>query len=98
VLETARVSDGGQLSSQHFPLLAELHALTPDFHPSSGGLGMVRAYYNALQALSKTLGGVAPAFAAWTEREGEICARYAAVQIDRRLQANLALAASLRSC
>jgi hypothetical protein len=27
-----------------------------------------------------------------------VCARYAAVQIDRRLQDNLALAASIRSC
>jgi hypothetical protein len=34
----------------------------------------------------------------WCERERMICARFAAVQIDRRLQANLALVASLRSC
>jgi hypothetical protein len=39
-----------------------------------------------------------PAVAAWSERELTICARYAAVQIDQRLQANLELAASLRSC
>jgi hypothetical protein len=39
-----------------------------------------------------------PAVAAWSQRELAICARYAAVQIDRRLQANLELAASLRSC
>ena len=31
-------------------------------------------------------------------RERVICARYAAVQVGRRLQANLDLAASLRSC
>jgi hypothetical protein len=36
--------------------------------------------------------------ASWSERERLVCARYAAVQVDRRLQANLALAASLRSC
>jgi hypothetical protein len=36
--------------------------------------------------------------AEWCERERVICARYAAVQIDRRLQANLALVAALRSC
>jgi len=35
---------------------------------------------------------------AWCERERLVCARYAAVQIDRRFQANLALAASLRDC
>jgi hypothetical protein len=39
-----------------------------------------------------------PAVAEWCERERVICARYAAVQIDRRLQANLALVAALRSC
>jgi len=32
------------------------------------------------------------------ESERVLCARYAAVQVDRRLQANLALAASIRSC
>jgi hypothetical protein len=36
--------------------------------------------------------------AEWCERERVICARFAAVQIDRRLQANLAMAAALRSC
>jgi len=39
-----------------------------------------------------------PALAAWSEQERAICARYAAVQVGRRLQANLELAASLRSC
>jgi len=34
----------------------------------------------------------------WAERERVLCARYAAVQVDRRLQANLAMAAAIRSC
>jgi len=97
ILQSACVTDG-QLSAKHFPALAELHDLTPDLHPSSGGLGMVRAYYGALQTLGKTLGSAFPACAAWADREGVVCAHYAAVQIDRRLQANLALVASLRSC
>jgi hypothetical protein len=97
ILESACVRDG-QLSAEHFPALAELHDLTPDLDPSSSGLGLVRAYYSALQAFGKTLGSVFPECAAWADREGVVCARYAAVQTDRRLQANLALAASLRSC
>ncbi len=46
----------------------------------------------------KRFGKQLPALAAWSERERVICTRYAAVQVDRRLQANLDLAASLRSC
>src|SRR5258705_3197006 len=38
-----------------------------------------------------------PAFAIWSESERAICARYAAVLVDRRLQANLDLAASTRT-
>jgi hypothetical protein len=33
----------------------------------------------------------------WSERERVLCARYAAVQIERRLQSNLAHAASFNS-
>jgi len=39
-----------------------------------------------------------PAIAQWSEREGAVCARYAAVRVDQRLQANLELVAAMRSC
>jgi hypothetical protein len=61
-------------------------------------LGLVRVYYRVIEGLDALLGKRIPAFAAWSESERTICARYAAVQVDRRLQANLDLAASLRSC
>jgi hypothetical protein len=77
--------------------LAGLHDLTPDLYPNRSGLGMVRAYYALIEGLGAFLGTI-PSFAVWSERERFICARYAAVQVDRRLQANLDLAASLRSC
>ena len=51
-----------------------------------------------IAGLDALLGKQMPSFAAWSDRERVICARYAAVQVDRRLQANLELAASLRSC
>ena len=97
VLAAARVEDG-RLTSQHFETLAGLHDLTPDLFPNRPGLGLVRLYYRIVEALNTLAGAKIPAIAAWSEREGVICARYAAVQMDRRLQANLDLVASLRSC
>jgi len=59
---------------------------------------LVRAYYRIVEGLGALSGMRMPLVAEWCERERVICARYAAVQIDRRLQVNLALAAALRSC
>lgn len=92
VLAAAHVEDG-RLLPQHFETLAGLHDVTPDLQPKSSGLGLVRVYYRVVQGL-----GLLPMLTAWSERERVICARYAAVQVGRRLQANLELVASLRSC
>jgi hypothetical protein len=97
VLAAAHV-ENGRLLPQHFETLAGLHALTPDLQPKRGGLGFVRLYYRFVESLDALLGKHVPVLAAWSERERVICARYVAVQVDRRLQANLDLAASLRSC
>ena len=92
VLAAAHVEDG-RLLPQHFETMAELHNLTPDLKPNPSSLGLVRVYYRLVQGV-----GMLPMLAAWSERERVICARYAAVQVGLRLQANLELAASLRSC
>ena len=97
VLVAARV-ENGRLTSGDFQTLAGLHDLTPDLHPNRGGLGLVRVYYRIVEGLGVFLGKQIPTLAIWSERERVICARYAAVQVDRRLQANLELSASLRSC
>jgi len=97
VLVAAQV-ENGRLLPKHFQTLAGLHDLTPDLYPNRGGLGLVRVYYRVIEGLDALLGKSIPAFAAWSESELTICARYAAVQVGRRLQANLDLAASLRSC
>lgn len=97
VLAAAHV-ENGRLTPQHFEALAKLHDLTPDLRPHRGGLGLVRLYYRVVEGLNVVLGKHVPPIAAWSERERVICARYAAVQVGRRLQANLELAASLRSC
>jgi hypothetical protein len=86
------------LRAADFVQFAGIHALTPDLSPRGGGLGMVRFYYGLTRALNMMVGVRVPAVAQWIEREGTICARYAAVQIDQRLQANMELAAALRSC
>ena len=90
--------DAGRMKGQDFEKLAGLHELTPELGPGGGGLSLVRAYYKVIEGLGVLSGMRFPAVAEWCERERVICARYAAVQIDRRLQANLALAAALRSC
>jgi len=97
VLAAAQV-ENGRLTPEDFQTLAGLHDLTPDLHPNRSGLGLVRLYYKAIEGLDVILGTKIPAFAVWSERERVICTRYAAIQVDRRLQANLDLAASLRSC
>jgi len=97
VLVAAQV-ENGRLTPQDFQTLAGLHDLTPDLYPNRSGLGLVRAYYRFIESLDAFLGKKIPSFAVWSEHERVLCARYAAVQVDRRLQANLDLAASLRSC
>ncbi len=90
--------DAGRMAGQDFEKLAGLHELTPQLGPGSGGLTLVRAYYRVVEGLGALSGKRMPALAEWCERESVICARYAAVQIDRRLRVNLALVAALRSC
>jgi hypothetical protein len=97
VLAAAGVQNG-QVTGQDFPALVGLHNLTPELRSGGNGLGLVRAYYSLVDGIKSLVGRSLPAVGAWSERELAVCARYAAVQIDRRLQANLELAASLRSC
>jgi hypothetical protein len=91
ILEAARV-EGGSVTGRDFAMLAGLHDLTPDLR--QGGLGFIRLYYRIVDDIGAVAGQYLPVVAGWSERELATCARYAAVQIDRRRQANLELAAS----
>jgi hypothetical protein len=93
VLEAAQAGDG-ELRGADFGRLASLYDLTPELQGGGSGLGLVSLYF----AVVRKAGKLSPAFLNWGEREMALCARYAAVQIDRRLQANLEQAASMRSC
>jgi hypothetical protein len=90
--------ENGQVTGQDFQTLLSLHQVTPELRSESNGLRSVRLYYWLVDTIGTLAGTRMPAVAAWSEREAAVCARYAAVQIDRRLQANLELAAALRSC
>ena len=93
VLEAAHAGEG-ELRGSDFRRLTSLYDLTPELQGGGSGLGLVSLYF----AVVRKAGKLSPALLNWGEREMALCARYAAVQIDRRLQANLEQAASVRSC
>jgi hypothetical protein len=86
------------LQGSDFGKLASLLDLTPELKGARGGLGSVGVYYNVVGKIADVFGQLLPALMAWSEQEQVLCARYAAVMVERRLEANLAQAASLRSC
>ena len=96
VLEAANVGES-ELCGADFEKLSELLDLTPELKRNGGSLGFVNLYYQMVGKVAQLFGSIAPALSMWSEQERILCARYAAVQIDHRLQANLAQAASIRS-
>lgn len=96
VLEAVAVEET-DISGDDFEKLASLHALTPELKNGTSGLWAVRLYYDFVRRVENLLGDASPLLMNWAERERTLCARFAAVQIDRRLQGNLLEAASMRS-
>ncbi len=96
VLEAAQVQEES-LCGNDFEKFASLLTLTPELKESKGGLGMVRAYYAVVKRTQTMLASFSPMMAGWAEKERMLCARIAAVHIDRRLEANMMQAASIRS-
>jgi hypothetical protein len=96
VLEAAQVQEAS-LCGNDFEKFASLLNLTPELKEAKGGLGLVRAYYAVMQGAESAFGSFSPMLAAWAEKERMLCARIAAIQVDRRLEANLMQAASIRS-
>jgi hypothetical protein len=97
VLEAVHVVES-DLRGSDFERLAGLLTLTPELQGDRGGLGLVSVYYKIMGKVAELFAGIAPVLASWGEQERVLCARYAAVQIGRRLEANLSQAASIRSC
>jgi hypothetical protein len=96
VLAAARV-DNRQVTGEDFPAFATLHSLTPTLDPRAGGLGFVKTYFSIVNKMTTMIGNSMPALASWCDAERATCARYAAVQIDMRLQLNYEMAASYRA-
>jgi hypothetical protein len=96
VLEAARVQEES-ICGNDFEKFASLLTLTPELKETKGGLGTVRAYYTAVQWAESLFAKFSPMLAGWAEKERVLCARIAAVYVDRRLEANLIQAASIRS-
>lgn len=97
VMEAADVKEA-RLRGADFEKLAGLLSLTPQLTGKANKLGPVRAYYYFVGKISQAFGSLSPAVALWSEQERILCARYAAVHVERRLEANLTQAASMRSC
>jgi hypothetical protein len=97
ILEAVQVEESS-LCGADFEKLASLLHLTPELKRSHVGLGFVPTYFKTVGNLSALFGQLCPALASWSEQERALCARYAAVQVGRRLEANLAQAAAVRSC
>jgi hypothetical protein len=97
VLQAAHV-DEAELRGSDFRRLVSLYELTPQLKSGGSGLGRVGLYFAAVRQVEVFFGKLSPVVMNWGEREMALCAHYAAVQIDRRLQANLAQVASVRSC
>ncbi len=97
VREAAQL-DSGEFSGTDFEKLATLHAMTPELKNADSSLGLVGAYYRIVHNMGAAFGKMSPAVVSWSERESVLCARYAAAQIERRLQSNLAQAEAIRSC
>jgi len=96
VLEAAQVEEAS-ICGDDFEKFASLLTLTPELKETKSGLSMVKAYYAVVQQAEKVFASFSPMMAGWAEKERMLCARIAAVQIDRRLEANLMQAASIRS-
>lgn len=98
VLAAAHVQ-AGTVRGEDYRSLAQLHKLTPELSAAkSYRLGLVPLYFKLMHAVQTLAAGRVAALADFAESERGLCARYAAVQIERRLQANLEFAASIRSC
>ena len=96
VLEAAQVEEAS-ICGNDFEKFASLLNLTPELKEAKGGLGMVRAYYSVMQRAETAFANFSPIMAGWAEKERVLCARIAAIHVDRRLEANLMQAASIRS-
>lgn len=95
--ERMQAMAGETLGAGDFDRVLCYQKMCPGLDSREGRVGVVRAYYRILSALSNTLGALLPRVSAWTNREMATCSRYVVVVTDRRLQRNLAQVAEIHS-
>src|ERR1700690_4289624 len=76
-----------------FSAVLSLHKLTPGLGGQGTGLMLVRSYHSIVNAIGRAV----PALSSWVSGENVVCARYAAVMLDRRLARVAACVASAQS-
>lgn len=81
-----------ELGADQFHALLALRELCPDLEGGNENWRGVSAYYGFLSLMKATR---VPAVAQWADAEQTLCSRYAAVLLDRRLQANAQLRLSM---
>lgn len=96
VLDAAGIQSRS-VSRHDFEYLMALCRLTPNLGPSCTSLYLVSLYFHFLTWLALLTGSQFPRITALTRHERTLCARYAAIQLDLRLQANHAFTSSISS-
>jgi len=80
-----------------FNAVLALNRMCPELGRNGRSIGLVRGYHGALAGMKSLLGRVVPSFSAWADNEMDMCTRYVAVLVDRRLRSNFEYAASVRA-
>lgn len=91
VRQAAGIRDAAA-GSGDFGAVANLHELCPELSPSSGSIGAVRMYYNALARIARI-----PTLKAWVAEEMAVCSRFLAARLDERIAHNRAYWAQVRA-
>jgi hypothetical protein len=76
---------GREIRGEEFDRLVQLTSLCPDSGTDYRAIGFIRAYFQMVRLMHKTLRGVIPGMVAWTDAELSGCAHFAAVALDRRI-------------
>lgn len=95
-ISSAQTTFSPALNLDDFDSVTAMSKLCPGVSTSPVKLRPVRAYYQAVRAVS-WLSAAMPQANAWARREMDACTRYVAVSMDRCLQSNQAYVAALRS-
>lgn len=96
-IQMAQQSISSASRAADFQAMSSLSEICPDLGSPANGFGLVRAYYQLLNALASFSKSVLPSASKWAQTEMAACTRFVAVSMDARLKSNEAFLAELRS-